>query len=376
MRSVLVQPWITVSSQLLSFTQDEEQWVDCSEYADVAAFWIDVSQVALPSVGSGSPSVTVNFETSPSHDESYFQPVTPAPVELFANYPPTNPTTVSAKGVRSATSVPLSRWLRWRLSVPASASGTWSVTFRVRATMAKRLLFQPTDLAGCVLWLRPDMGIALGSEGGVATWADQSMTGDSNKDVSQATGTMQPAFNASDANFNGQPSLYFQASASQVLVSGTWSAMLSQPDTWVVVAYNNSGGPPYSLQSVFSANDDENAQSVRRNATPTIELYGGTGPGFLDAPGTHAWSAPGVVLAEFNGANTSIYFNNLTTPLVTGLCGSKGMQNFIVGGDAVGEDWTGGVAEIFGYSRLLSSSEKSRLRAYLNYRYAFSPPVT
>lgn len=65
--------------------------------------------------------------------------------------------------------------------------------------------FLPTQLASLSLWLRSDMGITTDT-GGVSAWADQS--GKAN-DASQATSGVRPDFTASDANFNGFPSVNF-----------------------------------------------------------------------------------------------------------------------------------------------------------------------
>lgn len=61
----------------------------------------------------------------------------------------------------------------------------------------------PRDVPGCLLWLRADLGVTIGT--GVATWADQSGNG---HNATQATGSKQPIRNATDADFAGLPSLH------------------------------------------------------------------------------------------------------------------------------------------------------------------------
>jgi len=145
MQSVLLQPWTTVSSGLSSFTQDESGWLDLACYGDIAGLWIDVSQV------TGS-NVQLAVQTSPTHDEAYFNPLLPS-LGLSASSTP-----IFAKPVRTPATSPLSRWVRWQLT---GAGSLWGATFRIHAVMSKEPLFVPTDIGGCTLWLRADLGTAL-----------------------------------------------------------------------------------------------------------------------------------------------------------------------------------------------------------------------
>src|SRR5260370_11160703 len=90
--------------------------------------------------------------------------------------------------------------------------------------------------------------------------------------------------------------------------------------------------------------------------------------GSLAPSGTIIWNNPAAVLAEFNDPNSNIYFNNFTTAIASGSAGTDGIQGLVVGGAGT-EFWDGNVAEIIAYNRILSASEKARLRTYLNARY-------
>jgi hypothetical protein len=65
-----------------------------------------------------------------------------------------------------------------------------------------------------VLWLRSDIGISQ-SAGKVSAWADQS---GNNLDASQATPGLQADYTASDANFNGFPSINFGTSGGYLTI--------------------------------------------------------------------------------------------------------------------------------------------------------------
>jgi len=62
----------------------------------------------------------------------------------------------------------------------------------------------PTDIAGCVLWLRSDLGITKDGSDRVSQWADQS---GQNNHASQATEAKQPVWTADQ--YQGLPGLYF-----------------------------------------------------------------------------------------------------------------------------------------------------------------------
>jgi hypothetical protein len=116
MQGYVLTPWTTVQSSLSSFTQDEEEWIDLSDYGD-CAFWIEVAELTPP---AGS-TVKLALETAPLPDESLFQPVVPD-ITLVAATAPT-----IVKSVRTPTTAPLSRFLRWKLK---GSGGSWSESAR------------------------------------------------------------------------------------------------------------------------------------------------------------------------------------------------------------------------------------------------------
>jgi hypothetical protein len=77
-----------------------------------------------------------------------------------------------------------------------------------------RAPFLPTDIDGCVLWLRADLGITEAGSG-VSVWADQSGNGN---DFVQGTDSARPPYTASDPDFNGHPSLSFDGSADHLVI--------------------------------------------------------------------------------------------------------------------------------------------------------------
>ena len=64
--------------------------------------------------------------------------------------------------------------------------------------------FSPTDIAGLVLWLAADLGLALSDGDPVVTWPDQSGNGN---DVTQPVAAARPTFRT--AVINGEPVVRF-----------------------------------------------------------------------------------------------------------------------------------------------------------------------
>src|SRR5437868_2874671 len=85
-RSFVLEKWVTVrgnTGTVGGVTQAREKWLELPQFAD-ATFWIDVAEVTAPTGGL----VLLNIETSPSCDESLFQPATGL-VSLTASTAPT-----------------------------------------------------------------------------------------------------------------------------------------------------------------------------------------------------------------------------------------------------------------------------------------------
>jgi hypothetical protein len=95
--------------------QNESGWLDLSAYEDLVV-WTDIRET------SGG-TITLDFMTSPTKDESLF-------TNMISSI--TFGTGVASirqdKILMSSATVPVARYVRWRLLGPAAA---WDVTFRV-----------------------------------------------------------------------------------------------------------------------------------------------------------------------------------------------------------------------------------------------------
>lgn len=219
--------------------------------------------------------------------------------------------------------------------------------------------FVPTDINGIELWLRADKGYTSG------VWTDQSGTGDTNKNCSQATSGKRPTLNASDAAYNNQATLSFLASASQYLQSGTWATPLVQPFTLCVVG-----------------NDDGAAADewwIDNNQSPETEL-------FNNAVGVYGFSAgtslnttvptsnvPRAWIITVSSGTATIYMN-AKTAVKSGACGSQGFTGTTLGSWYGGSSFflNGKIAEVLKFNTALSSSDRGKLYDYFGTRYGIT----
>lgn len=107
--------------------------------------------------------------------------------------------------------------------------------------------FVPTDIAGCILWLRADMGITLnGSD--VAAWADQSGNGN---DGIQGTAVKQPAY-AATGGPTGGPVVDFDDNANKQFLDFTGMSDASKNLTFFAVYRNRNANVPNHTGHLFS----------------------------------------------------------------------------------------------------------------------------
>lgn len=128
MYGFLLQDWITIrgsNSPLIStVTQTESNWVSLQPYQDIV-FWLEVREITLAT----ATSISVNYETSPMKDESTFVSMVTGPAITAASATPT----ITKVLLQQNPTVPLARWVRWRLSVAGAPTGAWDMTFRISA---------------------------------------------------------------------------------------------------------------------------------------------------------------------------------------------------------------------------------------------------
>lgn len=132
--------------------------------------------------------------------------------------------------------------------------------------------------ANAGIWLSADTGITI-TGSGVSLWENQGSYG-SGCDVAQSTDSERPSFNVSDANFNDQPSITFDASTNEHLSNGT--GLPSAPDDGTLFVVARCVGDPGSTTTagMFRLSASSSTQLVTfadGNIYSTFLATGGTG---------------------------------------------------------------------------------------------------
>lgn len=354
MQGYVLAQWTTVQSSLTEFTQDEEEWLDLGNYGD-CAFWLEVAELTTP---GGGGTVKLALETAPLAEETLFQPVVPD-VTLAASLAPT-----IVKSVRTPTTAPLSRWLRWKLKAPG-ASSTWSATFRIRAVPGKSSFFSPMDTSGCQLWLRGDLGVTFNGAN-VSAWADQS--GNANN-AAQGDPAAQPGWSATA--MNGFPAITGDGTAKFM----TTSSMTFGSDATLITAVRAASVPQTPGTRLVESRYDTSYYLGTDIPVGTVYKL------VVNNPTPPYGVAEGGVIATRNQIVSGVYSS--TTSLGTlYLDGAFAAQDTFTAPSSVstplyvmrafsyaGSFWNGYLGEVILYDRALDAAELLRVHKYLGNRY-------
>ncbi len=215
--------------------------------------------------------------------------------------------------------------------------------------------------SGLRLHLKADLGVTA-SGGTVSAWADQSGNG---FHVEQATATMRPAFTANAAN--GKPALtldgtddFLQSNASVDLLGAQTSYsyfIVAKPAT-TQKAYADLFDYSHNSSVRFVVQQDAGqTNKFYNNGYATQQLYP---TAFNLLTGTHVNG--GTVMSRANGVN------ELTATSSTNSFGTP--SAFRVGNWInSGREFTGQIAEVVMYNRVLTASEITQVETYLDTKY-------
>jgi hypothetical protein len=114
----LLQDWTTLrgTAALTALNQPENGVLDLSMVQDVVG-WLEVKEVT-PTTGV----LQIAYQTAPTKDDGLFVPMIPA-ISV------TGPGVTTTAMLKNVSLVPLTRWLRWQLSLTSGT--TWDITFRI-----------------------------------------------------------------------------------------------------------------------------------------------------------------------------------------------------------------------------------------------------
>jgi hypothetical protein len=213
--------------------------------------------------------------------------------------------------------------------------------------------FSPLSLSP-KFWIRSDQIAADRS-----SWTDLSGNG---RHVVQATGGLRPTLNATDASFNGRPSVAFDGT--QYMASAAWSVALAQPSTWYVVALDDLASGDLLIVDGLGAGHRQVIESF--NGVPNF--YSGT----AGVAGTGVFTAALAVGVTFNGASTAAWSNSVTTTS-PGNPGAEDLEGVTIGARFNGAfGFVGRLAEVIAFSGAHNLANRTSVMSYLASRYAIT----
>lgn len=229
-------------------------------------------------------------------------------------------------------------------------------------------------LGNVVLWLRPDLGLT--QSGGLVTgWADQSGVGDANRNFAPTND--KPAFNASDASYNNQPTIgTFNIAgvdgSCRLTSAGAWSATYT---TFTLIIVGHATGA--NIRYFSSSQAADRICIVKESAAGNVSFVTGAGTQ-VGNTGVLA-TTPRLMIAEIDGvtaANGKMYADSTSVSTAMTASGSLGAAAFTLGtyfganlATTWGVDRIAEVTVLSGKWSALSAGQKSAYAAYIDARY-------
>lgn len=254
--------------------------------------------------------------------------------------------------------------------------GNRNVTVTYNGVTTSALTFTVTQPTALIQDLRADRGITLNGST-VSSWSSYDTSGDTNRNVTQATASLQPTYRSSDADFNNKPSIKFGTSGSTRLDSGAFNTgVWAQTSVAAVICSANIASGTIQLMSDgFSAayrlyTGDYNAFS---GITGTTVFHGGPS----ETVNSTRTTVPSAIFAQYEGsiggATTERIFVRSAS---SGVSATKGTNNGFTGliiGETYGTQTTyryqGAIAEWILFNAPLTQDQRTRLGNYFSARY-------
>jgi hypothetical protein len=207
------------------------------------------------------------------------------------------------------------------------------------------------------LWARSDLGITIAT--GVSRWNDQSAVGNN---LLQADTTKQMAYHASGGP-NNRP--YLAADGSNDFLAAVY--VVTQPTTRALVMIPDSNA---TLNNTPVDGHNGNACRIYLNLADKLGAYSGAN---LSEAGTFDPTKWHSVIANFNGASSSIYRNGSLT--MSGNVGANGAGGMVLAvfGILSATPAKARYAEVIEISGTLTTAERNELLALHTARYGVLP---
>lgn len=216
--------------------------------------------------------------------------------------------------------------------------------------------FLPTDVPGCVFWVRADLGVTKDGSNLVSSWANQS--GASGRDATEATN--KPLW--VDALVNGRPAIRFDGSNDKLVTPGfTVNAPFTCLAVFKNVAVTND-------RRVVSFNTTVGA-AINQRTGPNIRLQGNGADGpsvSTDTTSFHryfcTWNGTSSVIAIDNGSDQTSGSNISQNLALVEIGTSSALSTYS----------NVEIAEIIIYDNIISGANRTDLATYLQTCYSLA----
>jgi hypothetical protein len=246
------------------------------------------------------------------------------------------------------------------LNIPVGGEAIIQKFYSGKISLYKK--FAPNALQGLALWLKADAGVTL-SGSNVTAWTDQSGNG------KNATAIEPPTYQTN--SINGKPALVF-ANNAYLTTANIFNG--SNARTIIAAYYIDSG--QYSNVVIGQSNEDNTdtgtyfllQSRIDLNSSPYLAGYGDdvSGPAYVNQRLL-------LGMADYDGT-TARLFKNGTQANSEAKSYNTHNGNFYIGAfneaGNIMERFGGKIAEIIVYNRILTTTERQQVEAYLNEKYA------
>jgi hypothetical protein len=253
------------------------------------------------------------------------------------------------------------------------------VTFRVRLVRSRTTFFTPSQLPGCVLWLRSDLGVT-GSpvaSGSISAWSDQSGQGN-NATVPAGTVPYSP-----NTGINGFPVI--GSTGNTDVLTGTFTGTFGSSHTIFNVNGYTSGGAGAAAFAGTDNNFDTHtgfAQYFSGDPNTIIGEVSNTNTHITQATSTatpSTMNTGAIYSTAGNSSSVDLYINGSSVASSTVAFTPESPTNYLVlalayPAGVVSSPLANVAYEFIVYNRVLSAAERIVVHRYLGGRYGISVP--
>ena len=354
----LLQDWLCMQGNgTTPRVQASRDWMDLGSLSDVT-LWLDVKSVDNPGVGS----VVLTYETAPTKDDTLFRAV--ATITLSTTSTPL----VTKLRIADDPSVPLGRWLRWKLAA-TTAGDDWSVTFRLFAIAGRGVSVNSFDAASLALsgWWRASYV--------ASPWIGSASTGSSGlRNLTEATNPPSTGTAVNGwvpANFDGTNDLLTTARPVTDFVTAGAGSIAALVNIDAISTAVPLGGTMFNNDAIV--NDIGGYLGLVLGGASSNEAQAYIYDGAMKGAGVTVTLATWQFLQmRWDGTRVEIRLNSGSWNTTS--CGSIQVPTYElrVGASAAGQLFDGKMLELMFADRYLGANDFDRLKGYVNARYALS----